>query len=116
MAYGVGKLKENPTTGSMEHNSTGFARACWAEEPTTGEEFLCVLVHVILKEKIGTVWGENWPIGYDDIKPYYDKVDKLIGVFGSKENLPNEPDGFFLPLLNRVYTSFCISKEPRNRM
>ena len=41
--------------------------------------------------------GENWPIGYDDLKPYYDRVDKLIGVFGSKENLPNEPDGFFLP-------------------
>ena len=41
--------------------------------------------------------GENWPIGYKDVKPYYDKVDKLIGVFGSKENLPNDPDGFFLP-------------------
>ncbi len=41
--------------------------------------------------------GDNWPIGYDDVKPYYDKVDKLIGIFGSKENLPNEPDGFFLP-------------------
>ncbi len=41
--------------------------------------------------------GDNWPISYDDVKPYYDKVDKLIGVFGSKENLPNEPDGFFLP-------------------
>jgi len=41
--------------------------------------------------------GDDWPIGYDDVKPYYDKVDKLIGVFGSKENLPNEPDGFFLP-------------------
>ena len=41
--------------------------------------------------------GDNWPIGYDDVKPYYDKVDKLIGVFGSKENFPNEPDGFFLP-------------------
>lgn len=41
--------------------------------------------------------GENWPIGYEDIKPYYDKVDQLIGVFGTKENLPNEPDGFFLP-------------------
>ncbi len=41
--------------------------------------------------------GDNWPIGYEDVKPYYDKVDKLIGVFGSKENLPNEPDGFFLP-------------------
>jgi choline dehydrogenase-like flavoprotein len=41
--------------------------------------------------------GDNWPIGYEDVKPYYDKVDKLIGLFGSKENLPNEPDGFFLP-------------------
>tara|TARA_R110001599_G_scaffold309_4_gene1315 strand:+ start:13157 stop:14878 length:1722 start_codon:yes stop_codon:yes gene_type:complete len=41
--------------------------------------------------------GDNWPIGYEDVKPYYDKVDKLIGVFGSKENIHNEPDGFFLP-------------------
>lgn len=41
--------------------------------------------------------GDNWPIGYDDVKPYYDKVDKLIGVFGSRENIANEPDGFFLP-------------------
>tara|TARA_R110000868_G_scaffold306734_1_gene567978 strand:+ start:11829 stop:13547 length:1719 start_codon:yes stop_codon:yes gene_type:complete len=41
--------------------------------------------------------GDNWPIGYDDVKPYYDKVDKLIGIFGSKEGIMNEPDGFFLP-------------------
>lgn len=41
--------------------------------------------------------GDNWPIGYEDVKPYYDKLDKMIGVFGSKENLPNDPDGFFLP-------------------
>lgn len=41
--------------------------------------------------------GENWPIGYEDIKPYYDKVDKLIGVFGTNINMPNEPDGIFLP-------------------
>lgn len=41
--------------------------------------------------------GENWPIGYDDIKPYYDRLDKMVGVFGSKEGLPNDPDGFFLP-------------------
>ncbi|MBN7812788.1 GMC family oxidoreductase [Algoriphagus sp. H41] len=41
--------------------------------------------------------GDNWPIGYDDVRPYYDKVDKLIGVFGSKEGMRNEPDGNFLP-------------------
>lgn len=41
--------------------------------------------------------GDDWPITYDDVSPYYDKVDKLIGVFGSKENMRNEPDGYFLP-------------------
>jgi choline dehydrogenase-like flavoprotein len=41
--------------------------------------------------------GDDWPIGYDDVKPYYDKVDKLIGVFGSAEGIYNEPDGIFLP-------------------
>lgn len=41
--------------------------------------------------------GADWPIGYEDVKPYYDKIDKLIGVFGSNEGLPNDPDGIFLP-------------------
>ena len=41
--------------------------------------------------------GDNWPIGYQDISPYYDKVDKLIGIFGSNEGLYNDPDGYFLP-------------------
>jgi choline dehydrogenase-like flavoprotein len=41
--------------------------------------------------------GDDWPIGYDDIKPYYDKVDRLIGVFGSNEGLEDHPDGIFLP-------------------
>lgn len=41
--------------------------------------------------------GDNWPIGYDDVKPYYDRIDKMIGVFGTKEGIYNEPDGYFLP-------------------
>ncbi len=41
--------------------------------------------------------GDDWPISYDDIKPYYDKIDRLIGVFGSNEGLENDPDGIFLP-------------------
>jgi choline dehydrogenase-like flavoprotein len=41
--------------------------------------------------------GDDWPVGYDDVKPYYDRVDRLVGIFGSKEGLPNEPDGIFLP-------------------
>jgi choline dehydrogenase-like flavoprotein len=41
--------------------------------------------------------GDDWPIGYEDIKPFYDRVDKMIGVFGTNEGLENDPDGFFLP-------------------
>jgi choline dehydrogenase-like flavoprotein len=41
--------------------------------------------------------GDNWPISYDDVAPYYDRVDDLVGIFGSRENLRNHPDSRFLP-------------------
>lgn len=41
--------------------------------------------------------GDDWPISYEELAPYYDKVESYIGVFGSKENVPNSPDGVFLP-------------------
>jgi choline dehydrogenase-like flavoprotein len=36
--------------------------------------------------------GLDWPISYDDVAPYYDKVEMLIGVYGSAEGLENTPD------------------------
>ncbi|MEZ4416599.1 MAG: GMC family oxidoreductase [Gemmatimonadota bacterium] len=41
--------------------------------------------------------GDDWPISYDDISPYYDRVDRFVGVFGSNEGIRNQPDGIFLP-------------------
>jgi choline dehydrogenase-like flavoprotein len=41
--------------------------------------------------------GDDWPVSYEDIAPYYDKVESYIGVFGSKENIPSSPDGIFMP-------------------
>ncbi|MGH9373944.1 MAG: GMC oxidoreductase [Vicinamibacterales bacterium] len=42
--------------------------------------------------------GDDWPITYDDVKPYYDQIDKLIGIFGvNLADFPNEPDGLFMP-------------------
>src|ERR1700716_4153151 len=44
--------------------------------------------------------GFDWPLGYADIAPYYDKVELLIGVYGSNEGLENTPDsspGCLLP-------------------
>jgi choline dehydrogenase-like flavoprotein len=39
--------------------------------------------------------GPNWPIGYADIAPYYDKAEKFIGVTGTHEGIPSAPDGVF---------------------
>lgn len=40
--------------------------------------------------------GGDWPIAYEAISSWYDRVERLIGVFGSKEGIRNEPDGEFL--------------------
>lgn len=42
-------------------------------------------------------YGDDWPISYEDLAPYYDKVEEFIGVNGSYENLPQLPDGKFQP-------------------
>ncbi|GAA4779746.1 GMC family oxidoreductase [Olivibacter ginsenosidimutans] len=39
----------------------------------------------------------DWPIRYKDIAPWYDYVERFIGVSGQKEGLPYLPDGDFLP-------------------
>lgn len=40
--------------------------------------------------------GDDWPIGYEDLEPYYDRIDRLIGVFGTNEGIPNEPGGIYM--------------------
>ena len=44
--------------------------------------------------------GVDWPMTYQDVAPYYDKVEMLIGVYGSNEgleNTPDSPEGCLLP-------------------
>ena len=39
--------------------------------------------------------GWDWPIGYDDMAPYYEKAERLIGVTGRPEGLRSAPDSVF---------------------
>lgn len=44
--------------------------------------------------------GFDWPISYEDVAPYYDKVEMLVGVYGTNESLENTPNsspGVLLP-------------------
>jgi len=36
--------------------------------------------------------GFDWPLSYEDVAPYYDKVEMLIGVYGDNNGLENTPD------------------------
>ncbi|MGK7391159.1 MAG: GMC oxidoreductase [Candidatus Cyclobacteriaceae bacterium M2_1C_046] len=54
----------------------------------------------------------DWPIRYKDVAPYYDKVERFIGVNGSKEGLPQLPDGEFLPAMEMN----CVEKDVAARI
>ncbi len=41
----------------------------------------------------------DWPIRYDDLAPWYDYVETFAGISGSKEGLPQLPDGQFQPAM-----------------
>jgi choline dehydrogenase-like flavoprotein len=41
-------------------------------------------------------FGENWPLSYADLAPYYDRVEPIFRVVGRNEGLPQLPDGVFL--------------------
>jgi choline dehydrogenase-like flavoprotein len=42
-------------------------------------------------------WGVDWPLGYDDLAPYYDRVEDYVGISGQAEGVYELPDGRFLP-------------------
>jgi choline dehydrogenase-like flavoprotein len=54
--------------------------------------------------------GTDWPISYDDLSPYYDKVEGYIGVFGTREGIPSAPDGVFLPPPKPRCTELIVKK------
>ncbi len=44
--------------------------------------------------------GFDWPISYDDLAPWYDKAEMLVGIVGDREGIENSPDsspGVLLP-------------------
>ena len=47
------------------------------------------------KTKSTQGFGEDWPIGYGDLAPYYDKAERLVGISGAKDGYQNMPDGVY---------------------
>ena len=70
------------------------------------------------KAKSHDGYGEDWPISYKDIEPYYDSVDLYLGISGVKENLPHLPDSIFQrpTRLNRAEVTLRNSLKKMNRV
>ena len=51
--------------------------------------------------------GVDWPIRYKDLEPWYDYVEQFVGVNGRKANIPQLPDGKFLPPMEMN----CVEKK-----
>ena len=52
--------------------------------------------------------GEDWPICYDDLVPYYDRVEEFLGILGTADGIANLPDGMYVASagLNRLEQAF----------
>jgi choline dehydrogenase-like flavoprotein len=59
-------------------------------------------------------YGMDWAVSYADMAPYYDRVERFIGVSAAREGFPQFPDGVFLPAMplncaETIFTAACKS-------
>jgi choline dehydrogenase-like flavoprotein len=100
----------------LSYSANTFTRSWLVDEkenPTTGTRYAFVRARVLggrtnlwgrvalrmsdydFKAASRDGFGSDWPISYADVSPYYDKVDTLLGISGTRENIPQLPDSIF---------------------
>jgi len=57
-------------------------------------------------------YGMSWPIGYDDVAPWYSHVETFIGVCGNRDGIEAMPDGEFLP----PFDFNCVERQLSERI
>ena len=57
-------------------------------------------------------YGDDWPISYKDLVPYYELVEDYVGISGQAENVPELPDSHFHPAMPMT----CAEMQLRTRV
>ncbi len=60
-------------------------------------------------------FGENWPISYRDVAPFYDIVERYVGVTGMREGNDVVPDGHYLPPMGMSCTEWRVRDVVKSR-
>jgi len=84
--------KEHPYTGT---NYAWVRARCLGGKTNIWGRLALRLSDYDFKAKTHDGYGEDWPLSYKDVAPYYDRVDQYLGISGVKENLPYLPDSIF---------------------
>lgn len=60
-------------------------------------------------------FGDDWPISYADLEPYYEKVERYVGISGQREGYEQLPDSYFMPPMKMSCGELRV-KETVNKM
>ncbi|PYT13211.1 MAG: GMC family oxidoreductase [Acidobacteria bacterium] len=61
-------------------------------------------------------YGDDWPISYDEMVPYYEIVENYVGISGQSEGLPQLPDSVFLPPMEMTCGETILRDKVREKM
>jgi choline dehydrogenase-like flavoprotein len=61
-------------------------------------------------------YGDDWPISYADLVPYYEEVERYVGITGLSENLPQLPDSIFQPAMEFTCGEKVLREKVREKM
>lgn len=57
--------------------------------------------------------GQDWPIDYQDMAPFYEKIEREVGVCGNLDHLEDLPDGVFLPPVPMKCSDMIVRRGAR---
>lgn len=121
--WGGSDYSKNIVVDERDHPYTGTSYA-WVRARLLGGKtniwgrLALRLSDLDFKAKTHDGYGEDWPISYKDIAPYYDKVDLYLGISGVKENVPHLPDSIFQRPIKLAYAEVKLrqSLKKMNRL
>ncbi len=61
-------------------------------------------------------YGDDWPFAYADMVPYYERVEKYVGISGQEEHLPQLPDSIFQPPMEMTCGEEVLRSAVKEKM
>ncbi|HKS90574.1 MAG TPA: hypothetical protein VJQ83_01500, partial [Tepidiformaceae bacterium] len=61
-------------------------------------------------------YGEDWPLSYKDLAPYYDIVEEYVGITGIPEGVYELPDGKFQPPMGLTCSEVLLRNKVKEKL